>query len=141
MIVGNRFPGDTNEALKWIQHDLYKELLPELVRLPRRRYLRAAQLVGVQDETTSALKTLETFDPRVLQASHDAIAAYFRFAHDRRGQLPLPIHTLSYPALLEKRWRDFYHREVARLTENDTFVRAILAAVLHPNTSEGYTAE
>ena len=69
MIVGQDFPGDTNEALKWIQHDLYKELLPELVRLPRRRYLRAAQLVGVQDETTSALKTLETFDHRVLQAN------------------------------------------------------------------------
>lgn len=141
MIISYKFPGDTNEVLKWIQHDLYMDILLKLVQIPRRRYLRAARLVNARDDLTVALETLQSFDHRVLQATHDAIAAYYRFAHDRRGQMPLPLDDTPYTDLLEHNWWAFFVDEVARLTENDAFVRAVLTAVIHANTPAGYDAE
>lgn len=130
MIITDAFPGDTNVALKHLQYDLYDQLLLELVRLSRQRYLRAAHLVGVQNELTAALETLKDFDHRVLEATHDTIAAYYRFAHDRRGQMPLPIQDIPYLEWLEQNWRAFYAAEVAHFTEKDDFVRAVLTAII-----------
>ncbi len=141
MIITTAFPGDINAALKEIQHNLYQELLPELVRFPRKRYLRAVRLVGIQTELSEILTDLDTFDHRAIQAVHDTIAAYFRFAHDRRGQLPLPIADTSYTEQLKQSWRAFYHREVARLTQYDDFVRAILTAVAPTDPFERQAAQ
>lgn len=141
MIVSDYFPGDTNDTLKWIQHDAYDQLITELVRQPRARYLAAAHLIGVETELAQRLRDLKGFDHRVLQATHDTIAAYYRFAHDHRGQVPLPFDDTPYTVIWEQDWREFYHQEVARLTESDEFVRSVLSAVVYANTPAGYAAE
>ena len=141
MIVGDSFAGDTNVKLMWIQHDLYRELVVYLFTQARERYSAAVRLVGVNTELRLRVATVEGFDHRVLQGAHDKIAAYYRFAHDPRGQMPLPFDGLPYEEYLIGRWCSFFSQEVRRLVEIDEVSIAIITAVAYENTPRGYQAE
>ena len=141
MIVGDSFAGDTNVKLMWIQHDLYRELVVYLFTQARERYSAAVRLGGVNTELRLRVATVEGFDHRVLQGAHDKIAAYYRFAHDPRGQMPLPFDGLSYEEYLVHGWRSFFYQEVRRLVEIDEVPRTILTAVAYENTPRGRKAQ
>lgn len=125
-----------------LQHDLYWEILPWLYMCPRYRYMAAVRLTGCTTDLSDLLRGRYGFDHRVLQEAHDKIAVYYRYAHDNGGQMTLPFDGLSYEDRLERSWREYWSREVTRLTELDNeFVLAVLTAVAHQNTSTGYEAE
>ena len=95
MIVGKDFRGDDNEILKWdVQHDLYKQLRGYLFTVPKERFLKSAQLLGIEQELIERIRNIDRFDHRVIQYAHDIIASYFRYAH-RRLIEDKNIHTTS----------------------------------------------
>jgi len=141
MIVGNYFPGDSNDKLKWIQHKVYGWALMTLFQCAKRRYWDALRLVGVETELAKRLRHMHSFDHRGLQAAHDQIAAYYRYKHDRCGQMPLFLDDLTYEQHLEIGWRRFFMEEAERLAEIDWIAIPILTAVAYQNTTQGYQAE
>jgi hypothetical protein len=142
VIVGSTFEGDNNETLKWIQHDTYSRNVGMLFWYAREHYTQAARLVGVQTELAERIARADQFDHRVLQDAHDEIAAYYRFAYDGRGQIPLPLEgTPPYQAWLQQHWTTFFEAEVQALAQDPAIARAILNAVAYQNTDRGYASE
>jgi len=105
------------------------------------RYWDALRLVRVETELAKRLRHMDSFDHRVLQAAHDKIAAYYRYKHDPRGQMPLPFDELTYEQHLEIGWRRFFVEEAERLAGIDWIAIPILTAVAYQNTPQGYQAE
>lgn len=141
MTVGSTFPGDNNETLMWVQHDLYEAHLGALGWYARERYMRAASVLGLRTDLRERILALRSFDHRVLQNAHDMIAAYYRFKHDRGGQLSLFDEGVLYEEQLRLSWSRYFHQEAQLLAEDDAVARAILRSVAYANTPEGYNAE
>lgn len=141
MIVEPSFDGDTNETLMLIQHDLYFSLIGLLLSYSKERYMNAIRLIGVRTELSELVKQIKRIDHRVLQDAHDRIAAYYRFAHDDGGQVPLPFEDKPYEDILIEKWTTFFTEEAEKLAESNPIVIAILTAVAYQNTQKGYTAE
>lgn len=143
MILRTAFPGDSNQALKQVQHDLYDRLLWFVFQYPRDRYLGAIRLVGVDTELATRLQAIKSFDHRILQDAHDKIAEYYRFAYDTGPQPMFPELSdgRSYPEQLATAWTRSFHEELKDLTEIDEFVRSVLTAVAYPYTKTGDAAE
>lgn len=141
MIVGSKFPGDDNDVLMWVQHDLYGSAVGRVFGACKERYMAAISLTGASTELAERIRDRSTFDHRVLQDAHDWIAARFRYVFDPAGQMPLPYDGLSYKEYLGRCWSEFFPDEVRRLSEYDTFVLAVLTSVAYQNTDPGYQAE
>lgn len=142
MIVGNYFKGDTNETLKWIQHDAYSKLVGYLFKYPKERYLKSAKLVGINTALAEKAKSVQSFDHRVLQMPHDILAAWFRYKNYPNGQLLLFPDGDSYEDHLLGKWAAFFHNTVRELAETyNDFVISSLKAVCYENTPLGYLAE
>jgi len=133
MWVGSRFWGDDNTVLMDVQHHLYPVIIGLLYGGPRKRYLDAGRLVQSDSELVQKLRASDGFDHRILQASHDLIAAWFRFLRGSRGERTLFEAEDDYRDRLGREWRAFYEKEVLDLCENDDFVRAVVTATDFPN--------
>ena len=141
MIVGYCFPGDDNDVLKWVQHDLYGSVVGQMFSACKERYIAAIRLTGVSTGLTERIRDRSTIDHRALQNAHDVIAAHFRYTFDPAGQMPLPYDGLSYKEYLGQCWSEYFPDEVRRLNEYEEFVLAVLTAVAYENTAPGYQAE
>jgi hypothetical protein len=142
MIICDVFAGDTNDALKTMQHDAYGKLIGYLFHYPRERFVKACNLLESELEIKNRLVEIDGFDLRVLQDCYDCIAAYYRYRIEDITQLELPGFLTKYRGdPIENKWYEFFHREVQRLTESDIFTRAIVIAVVCENTEAGYYAE
>ncbi len=141
IVVGSRFPGDDNETLMWVQHELYGVHVGALFSYARERYLRAARLLGLHTDLGEKLSHVRSFDHRVLQDAHDVVAAYYRFAHDPGGQLLLLDEGVSYEEHLRLSWSRYFHQEAQALAEDDAVANAILRSVAYANLPEGHQAE
>jgi hypothetical protein len=160
MTVGDEFPGDDNEGLKRIQHDLYfsSSGVTLLCRAADRRYASAIRLLSVSSDLWEAMKqhnekyysgcefsviegqVIQRFDHRVLQSAYDMIAAAFRF-RNKDLWAPLFADLEDTKAVMMKAWLAFWPSEVRRLAENDEITKAILTAVAFQNGERGYAAE
>ena len=142
MIVGNYFKGDTNETLKWVQHDAYPKLVGYLFKYSEERYLKSSKLVGIETALAEKTKSVQSFDHRVLQMPHDILAAWFRYKNYPDGQLLLFPDGNSYEGHLLGKWAAFFHNTVRELVETyNNFVISSLKAVCYENTALGYLAE
>lgn len=50
MIVGSKFPGDDNDVLMWVQHDLYGSAVGRMFGACKERYMAAISLTGASTE-------------------------------------------------------------------------------------------
>jgi hypothetical protein len=142
LIVRHAFPGDDNQLLARIQHDTYWEHTGFLFCEAKERYIRAAHLVGVETELYQRVKSRTSFDHRVLQTAHDAIAGYYRFERGHGGQMPLPFGDMSWETSLRRSWHEWFCYEVGCLLDHrDALTRAILKAVAYESTKPSYAAE
>lgn len=142
MIVSSCFTGDSNKWVMNLQHDVYWDILPVLLDIAHRKVRKAEALLNVAAVPSTILNHENYFDHRVLQLTHDAIAACFRFqlADQLHPQLPL-FGQVDEKTRVLKMWRDFFTAEVDRLTEFPAFTRDVVTAVAFENTDEGYKAE
>jgi|LSQX01.2.fsa_nt_gb hypothetical protein len=148
MIIGYCFEGDDNEFLWQIQCNLYGESSYHLVSTARHKYLDACHLINYSSNFSISVRNIKTFDHRVLQATHDIIAAWYRYKYaDRVAQLSLPLSepstspTETIEETYRKQWRKFWQKETENLTNEGPFIRAILQAVVYQNLEKGYQAE
>ena len=140
MIVGKVYSGDNNETLKWVQHDLYSQIMPEIFRRPKERFVKAARLVEYQQPLIDILKNITSFDHRVLQNAHDIVAARYRYLHDDFGQMLL-FCNLSQEDRYRRNWSQWFHKEIKVLTDYNNFTRAAVKAVAFENSKMGYAAK
>ena len=159
MIISKCFPRDENNSLKRIQQDAYHR--PEgvglLCREAVRRYSKAVSLLSVTTELWEAINEHDSkfysyrqkskdepiiagFDHRVLQDTHDTIAAWFRFSNPDLW-LPLFPHDKIVKDVNLAAWRKFWNSEVKRLIDKDEIAIAILTAVAYQNREKGFAAE
>lgn len=141
MIVSEYFKGDNNETLKWIQHDVYFNLVGYLFEYPKSKYLNAAELIDIEIPLVEKVRSVTSFDHRIFQNHHDIIAAWYRYEEDDRGQASLFPEGGSQKNHFLLGWTRFYRSTVQDLTEYNDFVRSVLTAVCYQNTSLGYLAE
>lgn len=141
MWVGSCFVGDTNKTLMDVQHDMYGQTLWHLFESARRRYLSSAGLLNVTSDLTKLLRSVQSFDHRVLQSAHDKIAAYYRFVCADPGQPRLTESVEDYATRLRQEWGNFYPHEFDELIQIDDVVLAILHAVAYASTEQGFAAE
>ena len=122
-----------------------------------RRYSKAVSLLSVTTELWEAINEHDSkfysyrqkskeepiisgFDHRVLQDTHDTIAAWFRFSnHDL--WLPLFPRDNVVKDVCREEWRMFWNLEVKRLIDKDEFAIAVLTAVAYRTQKKGYAAE
>lgn len=138
MIVCSRFPGDTNDRLMWMQHDLYVSLVGHIFTQARERYLWACRIVGVDTELRRAIVMIRSLDHRAVQDTHDTIAAAYRFTDAASAQLAFGDDPAEWEARQRREWPAFFDQAVARLINEPEITRAILTAVAHQN-KEGVT--
>ncbi|MGD9612767.1 MAG: hypothetical protein AB7V22_07670 [Kiritimatiellia bacterium] len=125
-----------------LQHEVYWEILPHLLDIAHRKIKTAEILLNVATVPGTILKYEDSFDHRVLQLTHDAIAASFRFerADQLHPQLPL-FNKEDERTRVLRLWREYFIAEVNRLTEIPAFTSAVVSAVAFANTDEGNSAE
>ena len=83
---------------------------------------------------------IAVFDHRVLQDTHDTIAAWFRFCNPDLW-LPLFPRDDVVKDVCRNEWRMFWNSEVKRLIDKDVFAIAVLTAVAYQNQEKGLSAE
>lgn len=144
LISGSAYPGDDNETLKVIQRRLYGELMVHLPRLAAERYYRALALVRLDSPLAERLRLRghwSNLDIVGLREAYETIAAHYRRAYDRGGQMPLPFERLSYSQYLENEWRQYWFSEIPQLAENDAIAYSVLAATAYGMEREGCDAQ
>ena len=109
MIVGSCFKGDTNKWVMNLQHDVYRIILPILLDIAHRKIRAAEKLLNIATVPGTILNNERSFDHRVLQFTHDAIAASFRFecADQLHSQLPLFGEEDERTRIL-RLWREYF---------------------------------
>jgi hypothetical protein len=142
MIIGSRFPGDSNMPLMCLQQGVYGELVGLLFRRARRRYESACILVGVTDELRTMSNSVARFAHKSVENAHDLIAARFRSLHPDALHLKPAEPADVAEALLRRAWIDFFENEVRDLCEaSDDFTRSTLESVIHSGQERGAQAE
>lgn len=141
MMVGNEFPGDDNRPLKQIQFDLYGDMVSLLFATQRQRYLDAANLMEIDTELSLRLRQINSFDHRTLQHAHDLLAALFRFLHPHASQRLLGQSEESLQIELQRAYREFFEEQIALLSTNGDFTRAVCRATAFANQPIGVSAE
>jgi hypothetical protein len=141
MMVGSEFPGDDNQTLKQIQFDLYGDMVSLLFTTQRQRYIDAANLMEIDTKLSLKLLQINSFDHRTLQHSHDLLAALFRFLHPHASQRLLGQSEESLQMELRQACREFFEEQIALLSTNGDFTRAVCRATAFANQPVGVAAE
>ncbi len=144
LICSAAYPGDNNETLKIIQRRLFGELMVYLPQLAAERYFRALSLAHLNSPLADRLRNRPhwpEYDLIGLRAAYETIAAHYRRAYDRGGQMPLPFERLSYSQYLENEWRQYWFSEIPQLAENDDIAYSVLAATAYGMEREGCDAQ
>lgn len=137
MIVGTCFPGDDNDALKWVQHDAYGPVLHYWFERSRTRYLDAERLLNTRTALGERIAAIDSFDHRSVQDAHDVMAAHFRrdiFTPQPDLFAPEAPRTTAYMA---DQWWEFVRKEVASLVNEPTITRLFLEACVRQRDSLG----
>lgn len=140
MIVAPQFDGDTNKVLQDAQHDSYWENIGVIFRVCSEKMMKASELIQVDAEISKQLGNVKSFDHRVLQDTHDIIAAYYRYKNDDLAQIPL-LDKIKTKDDYTSEWSAWLRKEVGELASSPCFVRGVVNAVLFANNQIGYMAE
>ena len=89
MIITEVFENDQNKFLKKVEHDEYGQSIGRIFEAARSEFIHADAVLNAKLLMAEELRAVTTFDHRVLQDSHDIIAAAYRYRHDDGGQLQL----------------------------------------------------
>jgi len=142
MIIAPRFEGDTHKRVMVIQHDVYRDILWQLYGKAREKYLQAERTLGLKTVPGILIKPQLSYDHRVMQHAHDLIAARFRMLFADRLHPELPFEGQEDDRKrIEKLWKEYWTREVDRLTDIPELTLAIANAIAFENTEVGYEAE
>jgi len=142
--MGKWFRDDDNHLLWQIQENGFSGLGGQLFRIPADRYIKAAQLLQVENDLTQAIHDLiweKGYQFDILLPVYRLISAYYRFTTNPHGQLPLPDKdTQPVEEQIRSDWIDFYYSEVQKISENNAFARLMIRAVVYQEDEAGTNA-
>lgn len=141
MIIGYMFEGDNNETLKVIQSREYMNLVGGLLRASVEFHMNDYINIWQRPFFLQKIKNLKGFDHRVLQQSHDLIAASFRYLFVTRNEVNEYPSDLDYDYFLLEAWKSYFNLEIRNISRNREISTAIALAVYYQNTKSGYEAE
>ena len=125
----SRFKWDYNDQYVLLQEQLAAELVEEMYISVRDNYLNAVDLTGVETVLSRGIARIKGEDLLELFFIYDTIAASYRQNYrESEGQL-----SLFWEKEYVKEWRLFWVNEVADLTFNNDFSRAILECLIYKN--------
>jgi T5orf172 domain len=86
---------------------------------------------------------VQQIDHRVLQDTHDRIAAFYRLTKKKEKHVstPLEADAKTYREYLTESWKQYYFAEIDSLSKIVEFSTSVVSAVLYANQPEGYQAE
>ena len=138
MIIAPKFYGDENTTVMYVQEHEYGRIIHMFVSRAIEKYRYAEGLLGEHTEIGNKLPSISllriSLDDRVVQESHDLIAALFRFREYPHGSLfkeEIDIDDCI------RRWYDFASREIEELLEMPYFARAMILAIAEHNSEIG----
>ena len=139
MILAPLFSGDDDTRAMNMQHDCYGLALGVVIE-ECNRLIRFAR-IGMDDQNHVAWGNFTRCDHRTLQASHDILAAVWRFQTYRtQGALPLAgVDPWTVPD--RAAWLAWLRAEVSNWTDAPELVRAVQVILANQNTDPGYQAE
>lgn len=113
------FRADHHQRLKRIQWRQAPGLIDHLVSKAAGAYRRAMVIVGTRTELWEKFSPRRTqgYDPLVLLEPYRVVAAHYRFAYDRRGQLYLISVDKTQEQIFRERWTAYFYQETRRLLE------------------------
>jgi hypothetical protein len=122
------FPGDDNELLIRIQ-DSTEDQAGSLYFRPQRRFLRSADLLGMDSAFVQKVRAAQSVELWRLKPIFASIAAVYRFKSQEAAQQELGSTAAAHEERLERDWLGFYHAEVDELTADDRFTLAVVKLV------------
>ena len=141
MIIAPMFYGDENKTVMYIQQLEYGRIIHMFVSRAIKQYRYAEGLLGEHTEIGNKLPSISllriSLDDRVVQESHDLIAALFRFREYPHGSLFKEEVDIDDCI---RRWHDFASREIEELLtwpEYTYFARAMVLAIAEQNNEIG----
>jgi hypothetical protein len=141
MIVGYVFENDSNDNLKEIQHYRYPQSVTRIFLSCRRAMSKAEAVLGICHVDVEKAREIVNFDHRVLQDTHDIIAAAYRYKFDDGGQLKLGESIGEQSNRYLSGWVNWLEQELDELTGYRGFAHSVIESVIHENTETGYQAE
>jgi hypothetical protein len=141
MIVCQVFKDDCNDVLKDVQHEEYGRSIRDIFDAARSALVCADAIIGSDLLIVEKVRGVSAFDHRVLQDSHDIIAAAFRYQCDDGGQLSLFENADSQRLTYRARWVQWLSEQLQDLVKSPQFVRSVVECVLFSSTAIGYMAE
>lgn len=140
LIVGEYFDGDNNNTLKWVQHDIYSELVYWIYKYSADHFTQNIKFTFVGPDFVPILRKTKTFDHRVLQTQHDIIATNYRYLLSVHEDVSVQVG-FDLKRYYKTAWKLYFHEEAELLSNNEEIATAIATAVAYQNTDRGYKAE
>lgn len=140
MIVGSMYPGDENNTLMNVQHDLYHRHVFAIFDAARQALSFADRLLGTGLLMAEKARAIDYVDHGSLRVAHDIIAATYRYYHDDGGQLLLWDNQGQYNRY-SLGWANWFREELHTLAINPCFVLPTVEAVMFENSPMGRFAE
>jgi len=145
MWVCDCFIGDSNEDLKWAQHDFYfnRGAVTYMFTAAKSGLLTARDKSKLEFSLFHRSEQVQQIDHRVLQDTHDRIAAFYRLTKTKEKHVstPLEADAKTYREYLTESWKQYYFAEIDSLSKIVEFSTSVVSAVLYANQPEGYQAE
>jgi len=141
MIIAPRFEGDNNNAIMKKQKDEYFLMIWDLFNRSSREYLKYDWYRMMDPNLSEKIIDVRIFNLRVLQMSHDLIAASYRYLYffkDESNPYPKVIDGKVYNF---QSWKDYYHWENGNLAKDRKFQIPIVISVAYQNTDIGNEAK
>ena len=133
----SRFRWDYNDQYVVLQEKMIEELIAGMFVCIKDHFLKAAELLGVETGLTKGLAHIMAGELQELSFVYDIIAACYRQHYrDRDGQV-----TLFWKEEYAEEWRGYWDDEIADLTDNTDFNRAILECLVYKNETPAVLAK
>ena len=134
------FSDDNNNLLKDIQAEFFSHVGGLLFTAPAMRYFQSTRFIGVETELFQKVKKalyVDGFSFTKLALPYHHMAAWYRFAKDDYGQIPLPFDgQTDYETVLRDKWLIFYRREVEILAQDDTIALLLIRLVVGASSED-----
>lgn len=133
-------PDDTNKLLFQIQIMVFSSEANRVFKNLSRKYVDAANLLGIKPELYLDLMDHKLFNPRpfYFEYIYNHIAAYYRYRRDDHGQIPLPFPgSDTYSEILKEKWLSNFEDYIEYLLSQNNLLPDILSIFLYHDSKEG----
>lgn len=140
-MIQKYFPFDKNYILEKAQFDQEEKLIVYLINFVKAYYLASANPLGLEDDTTTAIKSHKTIYTERLTEVYRHLAGIYRFKHGQ-NQLELLFDGQDHYQKYLNDWKAKYKEWLLEFCAKPNFVKAVLElTVFFPEGKKSLLAE